>query len=559
MKSFADIATDYAQSVVDKNILACKWIILACRRHLDDLKKSELESYLFKFDETKVSKACRFIQNLPHVKGKFAAKRQTIHLQPWQVFLVGSIFGWVDKVTGLRKYRQAYLLVPRKNGKSPIAAAIGLYMLTCDNESGAEVYCGATGEKQAWEVFGPARLMVDRTPDLQEAFGITINAKSLIIESDGSKFLPVIGKPGDGASVSCGICDEFHEADDSSLYDTFRTGMVGREQPLLVVITTAGYNIASACHDIEVDAYKVLEGIIDNERMFILIYTINADTDWTSYEALKMANPNLGISVEEATLIYDQKEAIQNSSKQNTFKTKHLNIWCNAKSAWMNMEAWQRSKDSTLTPDMFLKDPCFIGIDLASTTDLSSVIKVFVRTVDGKPNYYIFGNHYLPDERIIQPECQHYQKWNHDNVLTGTQGASIDYVIIKSDLLSDTSKYLVKEICYDKTYCAQMMQEVSADGHTVVEVPQRVQFLSPSMKALEAAVLDKRVHHNGDPVLTWCISNVVASIDANENIFPRKDKPELKIDAAVALINAFNRVATFAIKPKSKFFKPFTI
>jgi phage terminase large subunit-like protein len=520
---------------------------LACQRHLADLDRSTDASFPYRFDEAKATRPCRFIQALPHVKGRWAAERQLLRLEPWQVFIVANIFGWVRKDNGLRKHRQAFLLIPRKNGKSPLAAGIGLYMLTCDDpvEVGAEIYCGATSEKQAWEVFRPAKLMADKTPDLQSALGVSINAKS-IVTANGSRFEPVIGKPGDGASVSLGICDEYHEADTAILYDTFKTGMVGRQQPLLLVITTAGYNVASPCHDLQLEAQKVLEGTLEDDQLFSMIFTVDADTDWTGEEALRLANPNLGISVDETALQHDQEQAVQNPAKQNVFKTKHLNIWCNASSAWLNMQRWKECEDHSLEPEQFVNDSLVMAVDLASTTDLSSAVKVFTRTIDGKPHYYIFGRHYLPEAKIGLPENQHYQRWNLavPPVLMATDGASIDYPLIERDLRADISTYKVREICFDKTYAGQMMQQLAATGVTTVEVPQKVMYLSPAMKALEAAVADGRCHHNGDPVLTWCLSNVVAHADANDNYFPRKEKPNLKIDAAVALITAFARVAS---------------
>jgi phage terminase large subunit-like protein len=540
----AQIATQYATNVVAGRIIACKWIKLACQRHLDDLETSTDASYPYKFDEAKASRVCDFIENLPHVKGKWAAKKELLKLQPWQIFAVSGIFAWVHKSTGLRKYREVYLLVPRKNGKSPLAAAIALYMLACDNEAGAEVYCGATSEKQAMEVFKPAKWMAERTPDLREALGIEVNAKSLVVTENGSSFSPVIGKPGDGASVSCGICDEYHEAVTPVLYDTFRTGMVGREQPLLLTISTAGFDLASPCYTLQLEAQKVLEGVLQNERMFVLIYTIDAETDWASEEAILMANPNHNVSVFGETLALDQELAVQDSAKQNVYKTKHLNVWCNANSTWINVQFWQKAADKSLEEDDFLNDPCWIGVDLASTVDLSAVVRIHVRNIEGKTHYFIFARHYLPEARINKPECQHYQKWHHDGHLLSTDGAAIDYAVIKSGLKADSETYQVNEICYDKTYCGQLMQELSSEGIVTVEVPQRVQFLSPAMKALEAAILDGRVHHNGDPVLNWCLSNVVAHPDKNDNLFPNKDKPELKIDAAVAMITAWNRVGT---------------
>mgnify|MGYP005815222317 CR=1 FL=1 len=544
----AEQATEYARDVVAGRVIACKWVRLACQRHLRDLERADTPDFPYRFDHARANRVVRLIELLPHVKGMWAAKRLRIKTERWQKFIICCLFGWIHVNTGLRKYRKAYICVPRKNAKSTLGAGIGIYGFAGDGEFGAEVYTGATTERQAWEVFRPARLMVKRTPQLLQLFGISVNAKNMAILEDGSRFEPLVGDPGDGASPSVAIIDEYHEHDTDTLADTMETGMGARSQPLLLFITTAGTNIAGPCHLLQTDIEKILEGSIVQESTFGIIYTIDADDDWTSLLALRKANPNFGISVFEDFLRDQQQAAIASARKQNIFKTKHLNIWCNANVAWLNSEAWRACADPTLALEQFLEDPCWIGVDMASTTDLASIMLVFIRDVMGKRNYYVFGRHYLPLERIQQPENQHYQQWHHQKLLIGTEGAAIDYGRIKSDLKADiTVLPALREICYDKTYCEQMMQELAdEDQATVVEIPQKTQYLSPAMKQLEAAILDGRVHHNGDPVLAWAMSNVVAHADANDNVFPRKDKAELKIDPAVATLNGFYRAMSGA-------------
>jgi len=541
--SYAGAATQYAVEVANGTILACKWIRLAAARHLENLERP---GFPYRFDDATANKACEFIELLPHTKGRWAARREKLKLGPWQIFIVCSIFGWLSKETGLRRYREAYICVPRKNGKSPLAAAIGLYMLRCDNEAGAEVVCGATSEKQAFEVWRPAKIMVEKTLDLRKDLGIKANARSLTVEATGGSFIPVIGKPGDGASISCGICDEFHEADTAELYDTLRTGMVGREQPLLLVITTAGFNTASPCHDLQITAQRVLEGALIDEQLFTVIYTIDAGTDWTTVAALWMANPNLGVSVSLETLLHDQQQAIKNAGKAGVFRTKHLCEWMTASAAYFNLVKWAAGADATLSEEDFKADPLYIGMDLASVLDLSGVVKVYVRSADGKLHFYVFPRHYLPQDRISLPQNQHYQKWADEGFLIPCEGSALDYALVRTDLTADIEAHSVTALCYDKRYCDQLTQELYlATGVTLVEVPQIPQYLSLPMKSLDAAILDGRVHHTGDPVLTWCMSNVVSKVRGqSENAFPEKQKPANKIDGAVALLNAMNRALT---------------
>ena len=247
-RDYAAIAKGYARDVISGKIPAGKSIRLQCQRFVNELKIEKQKAFPYRFDAEKAARVCRFIERLPHSKGKWARKKETLRLEPWQIWILACTFGWLRKRDGLRRFRVLFVVVPRKNGKSAIAAGIGLYMLCADGEFGAEVYSGATNEKQAWEVFGPARLMAQRTPALLAKFGVEVNAKSLVRIDDNSKFETIIGDPGDGQSPSCSIHDEYHEHDDDGQVDTMQTGMGAREQPLQAKITTAGDNLAGPCY-----------------------------------------------------------------------------------------------------------------------------------------------------------------------------------------------------------------------------------------------------------------------------------------------------------------------
>jgi phage terminase large subunit-like protein len=277
-------AERYVAAVLSWKIPACKWVKLACQRHKRDMKSAENKEFRYVFDPEKAERACKFMEYLPHVKGKWAKPDpitrlpQAMKLEPWQKFIVCSIFGWVHKKTGKRRFHKARLYVPRKNGKSFFGAGIGLYMLAMDKEAGAEVYSGATSEKQAWEVFGPARQMTLAHPRLAPGLGITVNAQSLVCEKDNSKFLPVIGKPGDGSSPHCAIIDEYHEHKTSELIDTMETGMGAREQPLSLVISTAGADISGPCREDWKACERILEntGGFEDDTTFCIIFTVDS-------------------------------------------------------------------------------------------------------------------------------------------------------------------------------------------------------------------------------------------------------------------------------------------
>lgn len=543
--------------MVEGRQLACKWVRLACERHLRDLAREKEKDYPYKFDPLKAARACRFVELMPHIKGQWArpvlGQRNRIRMEPWQVFKTCAIFGWVWKKTGLRRFTEAYICIPRKNAKSTWAAAIGDYMLCADGEYGAEVYSGATTEKQAWEVFRPAWRMVRRTPELESIFGVQWGAKSIYIEEDGSRFEPLIGDPGDGSSPSCAIIDEFHEHITANQYDTMKTGMGARSQPLLLVITTAGSNVAGPCHDLQGEGQKVLEGIVENDAFFVIIYTIDEGDDWTSEEAIRKANPNYDVSVSGAFLQKQVREATQQASKQNLVKTKHLNVWVGAATAWMNMQAWAKCADPSLNIDQFLGQDCHEADDLSAKVDLTARMRVFVKVLQGKKHYYLFGRYYLPAERAMDPRCQHYQRWVHEGSLVAIPGTEIDFAVIKKEILADTLRFNMRCIAFDPWGALQLRQELEKElpDDTVIEIPQQTRFLSEPMNEIEAAVLSGRLHHDGDKPLAWAMSNIVAKRDANGNVFPRKEREENKIDPAVAAIMAVSRAMVATPKKKS--------
>lgn len=546
-------ALAYARAVLAGRIPACRWVRLACRRHLEDLKRARAAGFPFRFDPDLAERRCRFEELLPHVKGHWAVPDPTapqgnhLRLEPWQAFERCVLFGWVEEATGLRRFQIAYRELPRKNGKSVGAAVDGLYCLVADGEFGPEVYSGATTEKQAWEVFRPARLMAQRTPAFVDHYKVLVNASNLATPGDGGRFEPVIGKPGDGASPSCAIVDEYHEHQDSTLFDTMLTGMAARRQPLMNVITTAGEDIAGPCFALRDRVCKMLEGTQPDERLFGVIYSLDEGDDWTTEAALKKANPNYGISVGAEWLRKQQRDAVENARQQNVFKTKHLNIWVTARDAWMNMEWWHRQADRTLQPEHFVGAPCYAAVDLSSKLDLTSRVRVFVRaqpTGEGEapePHYYVFARHYLPEATVESPTNRHYQGWVQEGWLTATPGDATDYARIREDLLADARAEGLEELAFDPWGAAQLAQECQEQGLTAIEVPQTTKHLSEPMKWVEALVKAGRLHHTGDPVLAWAMSNVTVREDPNENIFPRKERRENKIDPAVALIMALGR------------------
>jgi len=535
-------AEAYARAVISGKIVACKWIKLLCQRHLDDLARVASEDFPYLFDPARAERVAKFLQLLPHTKGKWAGKRELITLEPWQLFSVCVPFGWLRKKDGNRRYRTLLIFVPRKNGKSIIGGGLGIYMFTADNEFGAEVYSGATTEKQAWEVFRPAKQMIERTPELREHFGVEVNASNMVRLEDGSRFEPVIGKPGDGSSPSCSIVDEYHEHQDSTLFDTMETGMGAREQPVMLVITTAGSSIGGPCHQLVMDSERALEGLIDRPDLWPALYTIDQGDDWTSAEALRKANPNFGVSIGEDFLLARQRDAMQSATKQATFRTKHLNEWVGAKNAWLNMLRWKEAPPRKSLAELERR-PCFMGLDLASKIDVAGCLLVFPPHGDD-PHWHVHGRYYLPEARVIEEldsNTARYREFDALGLLTLTDGEVIEFEVIKEDLREFAGRFDLQAVGYDPWQATQLAQEMELEGLPMVEIRQTVQNLSEPMKELESLILQRKLAHGDCPVLTWMASNVVAKMDVKDNIYPNKERPENKIDGIVALIIALAR------------------
>lgn len=519
---YADRATAYAQDVVDGKVPACKTHRQACARHLADLKRDDLEWMVQPAND-----ACHFIENLPHVKGRWASKRETLKLEPWQVFIVASIFGWYKD--GARRYTEAYIEVPRKNGKSTLAAAIALYVFCKSDDLGAEVYSGATTERQAWEVFRPAREMVARTPDLREAFDINVAAKTMFIMSNGNRFEPLIGKPGDGASPALAVVDEYHEHDTDDLYDTMRTGMGARDEPIMLVITTAGDNLGGPCYAKRADTIRVINGEVEDDSAFGIIFGIDEGDEWDTLEAAQKANPNFGVSINERFIEQQLGQARRSASKQNSYKTKHLNAWVGAKCGFLNMLAWQRQRKDFTSADL-AGCKAWLGVDLASKKDVAA-ISAIVQTQDG---WHTFQRFFVPEE------CEN-EKWLEyatDGHMVRTPGSATDYAFIEEELLRLTRELDCQDIGFDPWQAQYLMQRMAHHGLPVVEFPHQVRTFSDPMKEIEAMILDRKLWHDGNPCMTWMAGNVVVKADAKENIYPTKSRPDAKIDGFVALVMA---------------------
>lgn len=542
-------ANKYAKNVLAGKIPACRFVVAACKRHLDNLADSKDKDYPYTFDAAEAQRKIAFIELLPHTKGEWGFKRQLVTLEPWQKFAIACIFGWKRKKDGMRRFREAYLEVNRKNGKSVLAGGVGLAMFAADNEFGAEVYSGATTENQAWEVFRPARLMVKRTPMLMEAAGIEVNASNMNKPGDGSRFEPIIGNPGDGASPSCAIVDEYHEHDSDALYTTMLTGMGARKQPLMFTITTAGYNIEGPCYDKRREVVEMLDGTVPNDELFGIIYTLDEGDDWKDPAVLAKANPNIGVSVYQEYLESQQRRAIQQARFTNIFKTKHLGLWVTAKTGYFNVAQWEALKDTSLTLEQFEGQPCVLSFDLARKLDMNSMSRLFWRDIDGRRHYYsVAPRFWVPEDTVNNTDnrrmAERYQKWVNAGLLLQTDGAEIDYreILEEAKLANQVNPVQCSPI--DPHGATNLSHQLDDEGLTPITITQNYTNMSDPMKELEAAIASGRFHHDGNPIMTWCIGNVIGkTLPGNDDVVrPIKQGNDNKIDGAVALIMGVGQV-----------------
>ncbi|EMO5470304.1 terminase TerL endonuclease subunit [Pseudomonas aeruginosa] len=538
----SDIARQYASDVVGGAIVACRYVKLACQRFLNDLDRQGDDDWPYVFDEAKADRAVKFMQLMPHTKGKWSASKSKLVFEPWQVFIEANIFGWVKKDTGKRRFREAYEEIPRKNGKSARLAARGIYLFAADGESGAEVYSGATTEKQAFEVFRPAWMMAHKLENLRNRFGIELsgnqkNPGPMFVMEDMSKFETVIGNPGDGASPHAALVDEYHEHDTDALVDTMQTGMGAREQPLLSIITTAGSNLGGPCYEKRRDVIRILEGQTIDETIFGIIYTIDGDDPWDDPASLIKANPNYGVSVFPDFLLAQLQQAKRSASKQNAFRTKHLNQWVGARTVWMNMLAWQRQKRDFTIADM-AGCRCWMALDLASKKDVAALVMLFEKA----GQFYCTPRFYAPE--AAAEENEKYQNFALEGHLVLTPGSMTDYAFIEADILDLAKQIDLQDSAFDDWQANYLITRLSNTSIPVVDFNQTVKNMSDPMKEVEARVIARTLWHDGNPVMTWMMGNVAAKIDAKENIYPRKENdndPNCKIDGPVALIMAMGR------------------
>lgn len=542
----ADPVTAYATDVIKGKVPAGRLVRLACERHINDLKTGGDRGLVF--DLNKVHRVIKFFSRLRHSKGEWAG--QPVTLEPWQIFVVGCVFGWLRE-DGLRRFSHIYEAVPRKNGKSTKLAGVGLYLFAADDEPGAEIYSAATKRDQAKIIFKEAVRMVQGC-GLKRHVNVLTN--NLNVPGTASLFEPLAAeaKTADGLNVHGALVDEVHAHPDGDMIEILDTAIGSRRQPIVWEITTAGSDPHSICYQHHDYSVKVLEGTLLDDTWFCFIAMADEGDDWTDPKTWAKANPNYGVSVKPDTLKEKCDRAQSIVSNQNSFKRLHLNLWTEQHTRWIEMEAWNACGER-IDPASLQGRECYGGLDLSSTIDVAALVWCFPPIEEGEP-YKFLGRFFVPGDNIearVKRDRVPYDQWRDEGYVTATEGNVVDYSFIEKAAMEDAAQFIVKELAYDRFNATQLVTNLMAEGMTMVPFGQGFVSMSAPTKELEKLVLSKLLAHGGNPVLRWMISNVAIKEDAAGNQKPAKDKSVEKIDGVVAMIMALGRATINKKEPKS--------
>jgi len=530
--------TTYAQEVVDGKVPACQHVKRACKRHLRDLQADGWEFY---FDEQAADYAFKFFSFLRHFKGEW--RGVPFELEPWQKFIIGCVFGWKRTEDDTRRFRTAYVEVPRKNGKSTLAAAVGLYLFIADHEPGAEIYSAATSRDQAKITHDIATQMVKASSNLRKLIKVFRN--NLAIENTASKYEPLSADYNtmDGLNVHGAIIDELHAHRSRGVWDVLDTATGSRREPLIFAITTAGTNQEGICYEQREYATQVLSGSVQDASLFAYIATIDEGDDWQDEEAWEKANPNIKKSVKLDDLRRKAKRARQVPGLVNPFLNKHLNVWTQQADRWLSLDVWDKNA-GIIDEEKLRGRKCYGGLDLASNLDLTAWVLVFPRDEDPEV-LDVLCRFWCPESRLHDSQNKYraqYQSWARQGFLQTTPGEATDYSFIKAQIIKDAETFRLVEYNFDRYFQAhQLNQEIEEEGLTPIAMGQGFQSMATPSKELERRLLRQKIRHGGNPVLRWMADNVAVRQDPAGNLKPDKSSSQAKIDGIVALIMAIDR------------------
>lgn len=540
-RRFVADAIAYAQATAGNERAASLHARLACERFLRDLDAAKAKDSRWMFDEAAAFKAMLFASQMPNIKGPEAGK--PLHLMGWQKLVYTNVFGFKERATGARRFRQAVVYVPKGNGKTTVSAPLAMYMTFGEGEGGAEGYAAAVTRDQARILFDTAKEMVRRSPEMRERWGVGAMTNSIYQERTASRLTPISSdaKALDGLNVAVAVCDEIGSHRTSEVYDALSTAMGKRHQPFLLSISTATQNNAGIGRQLWDYSLRVLQGIQDDERLFAIIYSVD-DTDdpWEEATWVK-ANPGWGVSVQPDAIRAIMRQARNNPAQEASARTRHLNVWIGADEQLFSTREWTLSADRDLRLENFEGRDCHLALDLASRTDLAALVAVFPETRDDGVHYTVFCRCYLNEAAVMEARNASYPGWAANDELVITPGNETDFQIIEDDILGWFRRFNVLSMAYDPWRSTQLAQRLQSKSVPVHEFRSNTQSFSTPTRELEAAIRAGRIHHDGNGPLAWCVGNVVGHTDARDNVYPRKARAENKIDAAIALIMAIAR------------------
>jgi len=530
----------YAKAVVAGEVPACKWVKIACQRHIDDLDAGYLRG--LKWDARAAGIAIDFFALLHHSKGaRWGGK--PFELQPWQRFIVGSLFGW-KRPNGTRRYRTAYIEIPRKNGKTTLAAGIALYLLVADGEPGAEVYSAATMRAQAKLCHEEAKQMVKKSPSLRKCIKVYQNA--LIIHKSNSRYMPLGGDSDnlDGLNPSGLILDEVHAWKTRRLWDVLDSALGARSQPLTLAITTAGadlHNVGREQHDF---SEQVLQSLVEHDAAdahFAYIATIDEGDDWKDESTWAKANPNLGVSVDLAELRGKFAKSFAMPSQQSSDKRYYLNVWSNSVDSWIDMDGWRECGRATFDLAELDGRECYGGLDLASSVDIAAFVLAFPhgKGVRLMPFFWVPKEANNDRERRLR---EILTPWIKAGFVEATEGDTIDLEVIEAKIEELSARYQIKEIAYDPWNCEATAQHLARKGIGCIKFAQNMGNFSEPSKRLEKYIADRALWHNNNPVLRWMASNTASVTNGAGHLMPSRKKSLNKIDGIPATCMAIGRM-----------------
>jgi phage terminase large subunit-like protein len=530
-------AEDYVGGVLAGDITVGRYVRKAIERHKGDLEAPPPGCY---FCPDSANHALRFFGFLKHSKGEWAGK--PFLLAGWQAFILLSLFGW-KRADHSRRFRNAYVEVARKNGKSTLAAGIGLYMFVGDSEPGAEVYSAATKRDQAIIVHSEAVRMVKASAALSGRVKAFKNNLSII--GTASKYEPLGADTDgmDGLNVHCAIIDELHAHKRRDLYDVIETATGARREPLLFNITTAGYNRKTVCGELRERCIKTLEGVHPDDSQFAYMAELDPDDDWADPTNWGKANPNLGITVKPESLEDGLRNALESLGYRNTFKRLRLDIWTEQYTKWITADTWKKNDHGALDLEDLAGRFCYGGLDLSSTTDLAAFVLAFPEDEAG--HIRLIWNIWVPEDTAAarsRADRVPYVEAIDAGYMTGTPGNVVDYDYIRADVNRLAGLYDVREIAYDPWNATDLATKLAADGLELVQHRQGFGSMAAPTKHFERLLTGGRLSHGGNPIADWCAAHVAVRQDPAGNLKPAKDQSADRIDPIVAAIMAVGRL-----------------